>query len=57
MNALFANRFVNRITHKALFGLAMLLCMAWSAANAWRAPTSLPSPASSVQECPAPSGA
>lgn len=29
---LFANRFVNRIGHKSVFGLAMLICIAWSAA-------------------------
>ncbi|CAN5293034.1 hypothetical protein BH10PSE18_BH10PSE18_25020 [soil metagenome] len=27
----FDNRFVNRIVHKALFGLAMLFCLGWSA--------------------------
>ena len=37
--ALFANHFVNRIGHKALFGLAMLLCLAWGAAEAVRPPT------------------
>ena len=36
---LFGNRFINRITHKAAFALAMLLCIAWSAVHAWRAPS------------------
>jgi hypothetical protein len=30
----FANRFVNRIAHKAAFALVMLLCVLWSAASA-----------------------
>lgn len=30
----FANRFINRIGHKSAFGLAMLICIAWSAAAA-----------------------
>jgi len=34
LDTLFANRFVARIAHKAVFGAAMLLCLAWSAANA-----------------------
>ena len=33
---LFANHFVNRIGHKALFGLAMLLCLAWGTVDAMR---------------------
>ena len=27
----FANRFINRIGHKAVFGIVMLVCIAWSA--------------------------
>ncbi len=27
----FGNRFVNRIVHKVLFGLAMVFCLGWSA--------------------------
>ncbi|HSV59345.1 MAG TPA: hypothetical protein VLJ19_10640 [Variovorax sp.] len=50
---LFANRFVNRITHKAVFGLAMLMCIAWSAANAWRAPAPAPALSAKFQEWPA----
>lgn len=30
----FANRFVHRMLHKALFALAMLLCLAWSGSAA-----------------------
>ena len=30
----FANRFVHRILHKAVFALAMLLCLAWSGSSA-----------------------
>jgi hypothetical protein len=30
----FGNRFVNRIAHKAIFALVMLLCLLWSAAAA-----------------------
>jgi hypothetical protein len=30
----FANRFVNRIAHKSVFALVMLLCVVWSAASA-----------------------
>ena len=32
----FANRFVNRIAHKAAFAIVMLACLAWSAACALR---------------------
>lgn len=35
---LFANRFFHRALHKALFGGAMLFCLVWSSASAWRAP-------------------
>jgi hypothetical protein len=38
----FGNRFVNRIAHKAAFALAMLLCIAWSAVHALRAPAAAP---------------
>lgn len=34
----FANRFVNRIAHKAAFALVMLLCVLWSAASALHRP-------------------
>lgn len=33
-----ANRFVNRIAHKAVFGIVMLLCVIWSAASAFHRP-------------------
>jgi len=39
---LFANTFVHRAAHKAIFGAAMALCLAWSAASAWRAPATPP---------------
>ncbi|MEJ8857156.1 hypothetical protein WKW79_21440 [Variovorax robiniae] len=35
---LFANQFMQRIAHKAAFVLAMVLCVAWSAATALQAP-------------------
>ena len=38
---LFANHFMQRIVHKALFGLAMLLCVAWGAVQALQ-PAALP---------------
>ncbi|SFM29200.1 hypothetical protein [Variovorax sp. OV329] len=34
----FDNRFINRIGHKSAFGVAMLACIAWSAAQAVLAP-------------------
>jgi hypothetical protein len=40
-----ANRFVNRIVHKAVFALVMGLCLLWSAAEALRPPAA---PASSA---------
>ncbi|MGJ7487188.1 exosortase Q [Variovorax sp. LT2P21] len=40
-----ANRFVHRIAHKALFGVAMAVCAVASVAQAWQAPTSLPAQA------------
>ena len=40
-----ANRFVHRIAHKALFGVAMAVCALASVAQAWQAPASLPSQA------------
>lgn len=50
VEALFANHFVNRIGHKAVFALAMLGCLAWSGAAALRAPAALqPSEAASVE--------
>ncbi len=48
---LFGNRFVNRIRHKALFALAMLLCLAWSGASALR-PGAAPAPAADFHEWP-----
>lgn len=53
MNRLFANRFFNRVAHKALFGLAMLACIAWSLADAWQDPVSPPPSGSRFQEWPA----
>jgi hypothetical protein len=47
----FANRFVNRVAHKAAFGLAMLACLAWSAACALR-PAPPPPAALSFHEWP-----
>ena len=38
LDRLFANRFVNRATHKAIFGCAMLFCLMWSAASALHRP-------------------
>ena len=49
--ALFAKRFVNRIGHKAAFAAAMLVCVAWSTADALRAP-SLPVAAAQPVEWP-----
>ena len=42
----FANRFVHRMLHKALFALAMLLCLAWSGSAALHRPP--PAAAASV---------
>jgi hypothetical protein len=36
LDALLANTFLNRIGHKLAFALAMLLCLAWAAADAAR---------------------
>ncbi|MCL2345731.1 MAG: hypothetical protein FWC58_07765 [Desulfobulbus sp.] len=36
MKRWFENRFVNRVAHKAIFAVAMLLCLLWSAASAWQ---------------------
>ncbi|WP_431274633.1 hypothetical protein ACQ858_21960 [Variovorax ureilyticus] len=47
----FANRFVNRIAHKAAFASAMLLCLLWSAASALQGGAEAPAPAS-FQEWP-----
>ena len=38
LECFFANRFVNRIAHKAAFALVMALCLVWSAASALRPP-------------------
>jgi exosortase/archaeosortase family protein len=40
-----ANRFVHRIAHKALFGVAMAVCTVASVAQAWQASASLPAQA------------
>ena len=53
MKDLFAKRFFDRVAHKALFGLAMLACIAWSFAHAWRGPAPLPPSSSRFQEWPA----
>lgn len=53
MERLFANRFVNRIAHKAAFALAMLMCIAWSLAQARHAPPAGASSAAPFQEWPA----
>lgn len=37
----FDNRFVNRIVHKAVFGLVMLLCLGWSALAALKSGASV----------------
>ena len=42
----FANRFVNRIAHKAVFACVMGLCLLWSAAFALRTPEAPATPAS-----------
>lgn len=47
-----ANRFVQRIAHKAAFALAMLLCIAWSAASALRPPAPA-APIAAFHEWPA----
>jgi hypothetical protein len=38
----FANRFVNRVTHKAAFAGVMLLCLAWSTVSAVHTPAPAP---------------
>ena len=48
---LFANQFMQRIAHKAAFVLAMVLCVAWSAATALHSP---PAPATARQAASAP---
>jgi hypothetical protein len=47
----FANRFVNRIAHKAVFACVMGLCLLWSAAFALRAPAA-PATTASFHEWP-----
>jgi len=42
----FANTFLHRVLHKALFGIAMVACLGWSAAGALRAPAPPLAPAS-----------
>ncbi len=51
LERLFANRFVNRIAHKAVFACVMGLCLLWSAAFALRAPAA-PAPTASFHEWP-----
>jgi len=47
---LFANRFLHRAAHKALFAATMGLCLTWSAVHAWRAPQGDgPRPVASVE--------
>lgn len=47
----FANRFVNRIAHKAVFALVMGLCLLWSAAFALR-PQATPAAVAAFHEWP-----
>jgi len=47
----FANRFVNRIAHKAVFAFVMGLCLVWSVAFALR-PQAVPAIAASFHEWP-----
>ncbi|MEJ7688500.1 MAG: hypothetical protein WKG52_16810 [Variovorax sp.] len=51
LERLFGNRFVNRIGHKAVFALAMLLCLAWSCASGLR-PGAAPAPTADFHEWP-----
>lgn len=51
LDRLFANRFVNRATHKAIFGCAMLFCLMWSAASALHRPVA-PTPSAAFHEWP-----
>jgi hypothetical protein len=48
---LFANRFFHRALHKALFGAAMVFCLAWSTLHALRAPPAI-EPAAAFHEWP-----
>lgn len=41
---LFANHFMQRVAHKALFALAMLLCLLWASAQALRPAAAPPAP-------------
>lgn len=45
----FANRFVHRMLHKALFALAMLLCLAWSGSAALQRPPTAAAAAASTE--------
>jgi hypothetical protein len=47
------SRFFQRVTHKALFGLAMLLCIAWSFTQARQAPATTTPAGARFQEWPA----
>jgi hypothetical protein len=38
VQGLFANRFLNRAAHKALFASLMLVCVIWSSFHAWASP-------------------
>ena len=48
---LFANHFINRMGHKTLFAVAMLLCILWSGAAALRTPA-VAAPVASTIEWP-----
>lgn len=50
---LFANHFAQRIAHKALFGVAMLLCVGWGAVQALQPATNPTAQAASFHEWPA----
>ncbi|AMM24716.1 hypothetical protein [Variovorax sp. PAMC 28711] len=47
----FANRFVNRALHKAVFGGAMLMCLALATVSAWR-PAAAPGAVAAFHEWP-----
>ena len=42
---LFANTFLHRVLHKAMFGVVMVVCLGWALAGTWRAPAASPAPA------------
>ena len=47
-----ANRFVQRVLHKGVFGAAMLLCIAWNLGHALRAPAAVDASAPQGHEWP-----